>query len=56
MRSKGAWGTSLNKRLAAIWIGKSTVCNLNSPKTPEIKKKKSKNLRGSRTFSIGKEP
>ena len=26
VRSKGAWGTSLNKRLAAIWIAKSIAC------------------------------
>ena len=26
MRSKGAWGTSLNKRLEAIWIAKSIAC------------------------------
>lgn len=26
VRSKGAWGTSLNKRLEAIWIAKSIAC------------------------------
>ena len=27
VRSTGAWGTSLNKRLAAIWIAKSIACH-----------------------------
>ena len=44
MEAKGAWGTSLNKRLAAIWIAKSIACqyvsksyNRNSQKIPIIK-------------------